>query len=111
MDLSKLDFNAIERATVTGMRGGLGSVLTKAAEDDSVKIIDMVVPAGSSIGYHVHESGWEVMFFTEGTVLVEYEGEEFTAKAGVAHYCPNGCGHAIKNIGTEPARFLAVVAK
>lgn len=111
MDLSNFDFNAMERVRVDAMRGGAGSVYTKAGEDDSVKMIDMVVPAGASIGWHVHESGWEVMFFTEGTFLVNYDGEEFTAGPGTAHYCPNGHGHSIKNTGTENARFYAVVAK
>lgn len=111
MDLSNFDFNAMERTRIDGMKGGLGSVFTKAGEDDTVKVIDMVVPPESSIGWHVHESGWEIMFFTEGTFLVNYDGEEITASAGTAHYCPNGHGHSIKNVGETDARFYAVVAK
>ncbi|MDO4492368.1 MAG: cupin domain-containing protein [Clostridia bacterium] len=107
----KIDFDHMERSAVYGLKGGEGTMLTRNMETEEVKIADNVLEPGASIGYHCHESGWEAMYFMEGTFLVNYDGEETVYEAGMAHLCPNGHSHSCKNIGETPARFLAVIQK
>lgn len=107
----KIDFNNMQRSTVPGPKGGEGFMHTMFLDEAEVKIADNVLEPGASVGYHCHESGWEAMYFMEGTFCVNYDGEDVVYEAGTAHYCPNGHSHSCKNIGTTPARFLAVIQK
>ena len=69
----------------------------------------MTLPAGSTIGHHVHEGSFEVMHFLSGEGVCTDDGEEVAVRAGMPHYCAVGHSHSVVNTGSEPLVILGVV--
>ena len=61
-----LDFSSIPEVAVSHFKGGQGQALVRRFEDEQGKILILTLPAGSTIGHHVHEDSFEVMHFLSG---------------------------------------------
>ncbi|HJD24349.1 MAG TPA: cupin domain-containing protein [Firmicutes bacterium] len=98
------------------MRGGDGTVtLTPALQpgDTAAKLrlfSRITLPAGASIGYHVHEGEEELFYFLSGTAEFNDNGVTHTVHAGDATVTGSGQGHSVRNLGEEPVEILAVIA-
>ena len=83
------------------MRGGEGTVtLLHLQEGDALPPhcrlhAQITVPAGASIGYHVHENEMEVFHFLAGCGHVDDNGTMVPVQAGDVIATPSGCGHAV----------------
>lgn len=106
-----IDFNKTEEKPIDGFKGGNGPFLSKTVDDGRVKIMQNILPAGSSIGLHKHEDNCEIMYILKGTITFTYDGRTETASAGEVHYCPCGHTHQAENKTNEDAVFVAVVAE
>lgn len=99
------------------MRGGKGDVSFLHA----FRAHEMTAPCrlcatltlepGCSIGDHAHDGEDEVYYILSGTGCVYDDGEWKTVTAGDAVLTGNGASHSIENIGEEPLKLFAVVAK
>jgi len=70
----------------------------------------IVVPPGSSLGFHVHEGESETYYILSGTG--EYENDDHTihtVTAGDVTHTPPGHGHSIKNVSNEDLEFAALI--
>ena len=70
----------------------------------------MYRPTDTPAGLITH-SGQEFNLVLEGTVIVHYDGEEFTLKAGDSIYFNPTKPHGQRCGGDVKARFLTVIAE
>jgi len=64
---------------------------------------------GCSIGYHQHDAETEYYFILSGTGIVNDDGEEVQVKQGDSVITGNGASHSIKNTGSVPLVFHAII--
>ena len=96
----KLDFNKLQEERIPEFKGGTGETIAR---------MHGRLPAGSTIGYHRHETNSEIIFILDGAAKCLYDdGEEHLVK-GECHYCPKGHSHSLINAGKEELVFFAVV--
>jgi len=63
------------------------------------------------VEFHVHEGECEFYYLISGKAIYDDNGKKVEVKAGDVTYTPSGSGHGIKNIGTQPLEFMALVIK
>ena len=106
--------NEMKSESKEKMRDGEGSVqLTYLVNTDKEKhtrmLAEVTLKSGCSIGYHQHDNETEYYFIISGTGIVNDDGKEIQVKAGDSVVTGNGASHSIKNSGTEPLIFHAVI--
>ena len=106
-----IDFSTMERDIKEKFKGGEGRLGMKAQDDGNVRIMELTLEPGASIGMHTHVEDSEIVYILSGTGKAIYDGAEERLSAGICHYCPTGHTHSIMNDGTEELRFFAVVPK
>ena len=104
-----LDFSSIPEVAVSHFKGGQGQALVRRFEDEQGKILILTLPAGSTIGHHVHEDSFEVMHFLSGEGVCTDDGEAVAVRPGMTHDGPPGHSHSVVNTGAEPMVILGVV--
>lgn len=105
----KIDFSAMERATLPGFLGGQGELRAKMVSDEQNRILHGILPPGSSIGYHSHDTSSEIIYILSGTGKVQVDTGEEPLRAGDCHYCPKGHAHSLINDSHGELEFFAVV--
>ena len=105
-----VDFNSMETDTVYNYKGGDNMVLSKMAPLGSNKAIYSIVPPGSSVGYHTHETDMEIVYVLQGTATVRMDNTTLVYTPGMVHYCPKGHSHSISNLGQEDLVSFNVIA-
>lgn len=96
------------------MRGGDGTVtMVHMAEPTTLKnarlIAEATIPPGASIGDHDHVSETEYYIILSGTGIVVDDGVEKPVGPGDIVITGNGASHSIRNTGTAPLVFHAVI--
>ena len=64
---------------------------------------------GSEIGLHQHVGNEEVYFILSGKAVVNDNGKEEEIGPGDLLFTESTQSHAMKNIGTEPLKFVAFI--
>jgi mannose-6-phosphate isomerase-like protein (cupin superfamily) len=64
---------------------------------------------GCSIGYHRHDSETEYYFILSGSGTVNDDGKEVHITQGDSMITGNGASHSIKNTGSVPLVFHAII--
>ena len=105
-----VDINSMETDTVYNYKGGDNMVLSKMAPLGSNKAIYSIVPPGSSVGYHTHETDMEIVYVLQGTATVRMDSTTLVYTPGMVHYCPKGHSHSISNLGQEDLVSFNVIA-
>jgi len=105
----KIQFDQFPETRLERFWGGEGALRAKMLVDDRNKILRGVLAPGHSIGYHVHDTSSEIIFFLSGTGKTVTDGVEETVTAGDCHYCKKGQQHRLINDGDEELIFFAVV--
>ena len=96
------------------MRDGEGTVhftylLDGSAEKNARMFAEITLKPGCSIGYHSHESETEYYFILSGEGTVNDNGKEVKVKQGDSVITGNGAFHGMKNAGSVPLVFHAVI--
>jgi len=104
-----IDFSNIEASVEKHFKGGENDVLLKTVSDGKVKIMEITIPKGSTIGLHTHNGNSEEIFVQKGHGHFITNGKREDVKVGSAYYCPNGSTHTFINDGEEDVVFFAVV--
>lgn len=63
----------------------------------------------SEVGFHRHIVDEEIYFILEGEGIVDDNGIEEKVEAGSLIYTKKGQGHALKNTGDTPLKFVAFI--
>lgn len=107
-----IDFSAMETQVIPSFLGGEGEIHAQMHADGLNRILHGILPPGSSIGYHTHETSSEIIYILSGTGKVLCGGACEPLSAGSCHYCPKGHEHSLINDsaeGGEDLVFFAVV--
>jgi mannose-6-phosphate isomerase-like protein (cupin superfamily) len=96
------------------MRDGEGTVafnyLVVCEKEKNVRMLaELTLPPGASIGYHSHEKETEYFIFISGEGVANDNGVETQVKAGDFMSTGNGAYHSVKNTGTVPLVFSALI--
>ena len=84
-------------------------LLDAAGEKNARMFAEVTLKPGCSIGYHKHDSETEYYFILSGIGTVNDDGKETPIKQGDSIITGNGASHSIKNTGTAPLVFHAVI--
>ena len=106
--------NEMKKEVKEKMRAGDGTVeitylLDAEKEKHTRMIAEVTLKKGCSIGYHSHENETEYYLIMSGTGVVNDDGKEVIVKSGDSVITGNGSSHSIKNTGTDPMVFHAVI--
>ena len=104
-----IDFSAVETQVIPSFLGGEGEIHAQMHADGLNRILHGILPPGSSIGYHTHETSSEIIYILAGTGRVLYDGGDEPLSAGSCHYCPKGHAHSLINDSQGALTFFAVV--
>lgn len=104
-----IDFDVLEKETVSKLNGGMGELETKKVYIDKKKMMLCTIPVGGSIGYHKHEDSAEIFYVVSGSGKVLCNGDIEELRAGVCHYCPRFATHGLENTSEEEALVLFTV--
>ena len=97
------------------LRGGEGPVtfhefLSKDESYGAGRLFSRsTLPAGASIGVHVHEGEYEVYYVLSGEAEIDDNGTLIHLKAGDTHLCPSGQSHALKNPGPGELEMIMLI--
>lgn len=96
------------------MRDGEGTTtlinLVDGATMKNARLLsEITLPPGASIGEHRHDSETEYYIILEGTGTVVDNGTEKSVKPGDVVVTGDGASHSIKNTGSIPLKFHAVI--
>ena len=106
-----IDFNKIELKNMPAFKGGVGSIDANMFFDGTNRFFLARIKKGSSIGYHLHDTGSEIMYILEGVATVTYNGEVTHATKGEVHYCKKGNSHSVKNEQDDDLLLYCVVCE
>lgn len=70
---------------------------------------EVTIPAGSSLGYHVHHNESETYYIVKGEGEYNDNGTVRTVKAGERTFTPDSCGHGIANHTDQDLVFMALI--
>ena len=84
-------------------------LLDGSKEKNARMFAEVTLNPGCSIGYHKHEAETEYYFILSGTGSVNDNGKEVQVKQGDSMITGNGASHSIKNTGSVPLVFHAVI--
>lgn len=105
----RITFDAIPEMVIPHLNGGDGEVAARMFRDPNVKIMISRLPAGASIGTHLHRTSSEINYVLSGSGEAVCDDEREALSPGVCHYCPKGASHSIRNTGTDELALLTVV--
>lgn len=97
------------------MRGGEGIIALQAAfsprdHASPVRLFSRItIPAGGSIGYHIHEQEAEFFYVLSGEGMMDDNGTPAAIAAGDATVTRDGEGHGVVNTGSGPLELPAVI--
>ena len=96
------------------MRDGEGTthftyLLDGSTQKNARMFAEATLNPGCSIGYHRHDSETEYYFILSGTGTVSDDGKEVQVNQGDSVITGNGASHSIKNTGSAPLVFNAVI--
>lgn len=109
--VTMIDLPSMEAKNIANFKDGEGSVDMKMFQEGETKVMLCTIPAGSSVGYHEHDTSLEVILVQSGTATIDldHKGTQ-TYTEGQAHICPKGHGHSISNNSSEDLVIYNVVA-
>ena len=98
------------------MRGGDKSVKITHFFDETNELqsptrlcAQLELEPGASIGFHTHDNEEEMFVVLSGRALVDDNGTEVEVAAGDTILTGNGAGHAVKSLGPDTLKMLAVI--
>lgn len=106
-----LNFNEIEKKTISGMNSGTGAMTVKMYMDEQGKIIPCTIHVGGSIGLHKHETSDDINYVLSGSGKAICDGQEEILVSGTCHICKKGSEHSIVNTGSADLVLLTVVVE
>ena len=87
-------------------------ILSGPPESVTMRSGMVVLPPESSVGLHSTENYEELIIILEGQATISVKGRTpVKVESGNAFYCPPDTEHDVFNSGTEPLRYIYIVAE
>lgn len=105
-------FDESKQQEVLNMRGGEGRVWIEKLESrlNHMKMYaKIVIPTGSSIGFHMHEVDEEIVYVLSGKGEVTMGDQKIIIHEGTINITKQNESHSIKNIFSENLVLLAII--
>jgi mannose-6-phosphate isomerase-like protein (cupin superfamily) len=84
--------------------------LVDCEKEKNIRMLaELTLLPGASIGTHQHDAETEYYLILSGGGVVNDNGKDVPVKAGDAIITGNGAAHSIKNTGSVPLVFHAVI--
>lgn len=106
-----INFDKLKETVIPNFHGGEKETKVHTYADKQNKIMCGKLESGASIGLHKHETNSEILYITQGTGKVLFDGNYEPISVGLCHYCPKGHEHGLINDGDKDLAFFAVVAE
>ncbi|MCF0114357.1 MAG: cupin domain-containing protein [Erysipelotrichaceae bacterium] len=104
-----IDLLTQQEQALPNFKGGENEIYAKMNFDGTVRIMQIRVPHGSTIGEHTHTTNSEIIFCISGEGTFICNGVKEVITAGQCHYCPMGSTHTLINEAKEDFCGYAVV--
>jgi quercetin dioxygenase-like cupin family protein len=101
----------VHKIEIKNLKDGEGSIFMQCFEDECLKIALVTIPPSSSIGYHKHTPGYEIIRVISGKGLFVTDGKEEILSKDDVNYCPTDHFHGVKNIGSENLLLYCIIKK
>ncbi|MDP6823534.1 MAG: cupin domain-containing protein [Dehalococcoidia bacterium] len=99
----------VDQEVVELMPGVTGRILAnRSTGSEMLTITEATIAPGAEIGYHRHANADETIFVLEGSAEMVVDGHRFTAGPDDTVLTPRGRGHAVRNSGDSPLKFIAI---
>lgn len=85
------------------------TIMSGAASDGAMSIVDSVSPPRSGPPRHIHHDADEAFVILAGECEFWLEGERFTAGPGETAFIPRGSEHTFRVISDHPCRHLIIL--
>lgn len=79
-------------------------------ETKQIKIYNIFLETGKSVGAHVTKNCEETILVLQGQAIVDLEGESSKIESGHAVYIPPEKKHNVRNLGDQPLHYIAFVS-
>lgn len=96
--------------------GGNGAVTVRHLINDPEELYQKgsvfahsTLQPGCSIGYHIHQGEEEIYYIYQGEGEFNDNGTVTPVVSGDVTFTKSGEGHGLKNTGTEPLEFIALI--
>ncbi len=88
----------------------LDKLLAKETLPKSVALYaHAVLEPDAEVGFHIHTGESETYYILKGIGEYNNDGQLSEVKAGDVTFTSSGHGHGIKNVGSEPLEFMALI--
>jgi mannose-6-phosphate isomerase-like protein (cupin superfamily) len=77
-------------------------------KDEKLSVIAEQMPPGAAEVLHFHERAQQFFFVLSGEAVMDVDGQQVRLTAHNGMYVRPGVGHQIRNVSTEPVRFLVI---
>lgn len=102
--------------TKTNHLGGEGTIIIRSLLNDPDELYGKgrifahtTILPGAGIGYHVHNGESETYYIYSGEGEFNDNGALRHVSAGDVTFTGDGEGHCLRNTGTEPLEFIALI--
>ena len=106
---SEMKVEEIERMRDGEGKAQLTYLLDGSTQKNARMFAEVTLDPGCSIGYHPHNSETEYYFILSGSGVVNDDGKDVQVKKGDSVITGFGAYHSIKNNGSVPLVFHAVI--
>lgn len=107
-------FEDAEKIVIENMRGGQGKVTllkSRLLPIHTKMYAKIIVPAGASIGYHMHTEDEEIIYCLEGSGKIKTEHQIIEFQKGDIQYTPSMSSHSVINDTSSDLVVLAIVVE
>jgi quercetin dioxygenase-like cupin family protein len=89
----------------TNAENGVVCKISSVQTDHAFTVLELVLPAGVAVPWHVHQREDELLYVMEGECRIQHDGQTYLATVGATVVLPKGQPHAFDNPAAVPNRL------
>lgn len=102
--------NVYETDEKSGKRLNLRHLLSDEQKPKNLRTFaNATLDVGAEVEFHIHTGESETYYILSGSGMYNDNGTEVPVKSGDITFTASGEGHGLRNTGTEPLVFIALI--
>lgn len=97
------------RGEASGVQGEMKVEILFPPQPNARLFANVWLEPGASLDYHEHHGECEIYYILEGEGAYQDNENVYQVVAGDVTVCDSGNGHAMKNTGKQPLRWVALI--